>query len=114
MPDTIPTLKLSEPATPIHQEPAFVIQHPGGARKRVAYVRNQITDVDDRVVQYLSDTQDGSSGAPVLNEAGRLIALHRAGGVPQEAAGKLPLQKNEGLRISRVVQGLEKAGIAAP
>jgi len=111
LPASAPILKLSEAVTPTVQTQAFVIQHPGGERKRVAYVRNQITDLDDRVVHYLSDTQSGSSGSPVLNERGQLIALHRAGGRPQEVAGKPPLKKNEGIRIERVVAGLKAAGI---
>jgi len=105
-------LRLSNSTAPILNAPAFVIQHPGGERKRLAYVRNQITRFDDRVVQYLSDTQGGSSGSPVLDENAKIIALHHAGGRPQEVAGKAPLKKNEGIRISRVRIGLESVGIA--
>ncbi|WP_247441259.1 MULTISPECIES: serine protease [unclassified Bradyrhizobium] len=107
----VPILPLSQSGEPSVEAPAFIIQHPGGERKRVAFVRNQITFVDDQVVQYLSDTQTGSSGAPVLNDQGRLIALHHSGGRPQEVAGKPPLRKNEGIRISRVRQGLTELGI---
>jgi hypothetical protein len=107
----IPIVSLAAAVAPTLQRPAFIIQHPGGARKRVAYVRNQVTFFDDRVVHYLSDTQLGSSGAPVLDENGTLIALHHAGGRPQEVAGKPPLKKNEGIRISRVLDGLQAAGI---
>lgn len=111
LPKRVPALKLSEAVDPVQGSPAFVIQHPGGERKRIAYVRNDITDFDDQVVHYLSDTQYGSSGSPVLNDKGQLVALHHAGGSPQEAAGKPPLQKNEGIRIPRVVEGLKKLGI---
>lgn len=110
--ERIPMLRLSNSTAPILNAPAFVIQHPGGERKRLAYVRNQITRFDDRVVQYLSDTQGGSSGSPVLDENAKIIALHHAGGRPQEVAGKAPLKKNEGIRISRVRIGLESVGIA--
>jgi V8-like Glu-specific endopeptidase len=92
----------------------LIIQHPGGERKRVAYVRNQITEFDHRIVHYLSDTQTGSSGSPVFNENGRLIALHHAGGRPQEVAGKAPLRKNERIRIPLILNGLAQIGVAAP
>jgi V8-like Glu-specific endopeptidase len=111
LPNSIITLKLSEAAEPVMDAPAFVVQHPAGQRKRLAYVRNQITTIDPRVVQYLSDTQPGSSGAPVLDENGRLVALHHAGGRPQEVAGKTPIRKNEGIRISRVLEGFQQMNI---
>lgn len=85
--------------------PAYIIQHPGGVRKRLGFVRNHISYVDDRVVQYLTDTQTGSSGAPVLDAAGNVIAVHHASGRPQEVAGKPPTNKNEGIRISRIRLG---------
>ena len=112
--DTIPIIKLSEAVDPEDNAPAFIVQHPGGERKRIAYVRNQVTSFDERVVHYLSDTQPGSSGSPVLNEDGRLFALHRAGGRPQEVAGKPPLRKNEGIRIPRIRDGLANLGVVVP
>ena len=111
---TIPTVKLSTGVAPVVSTPAFIIQHPAGQRKRVAFVRNQITEVVGQVVHYLSDTQAGSSGAPVLDDQGRIVALHRAGGVPQEVAGRPPLKKNEGVLISHVAQAIAAAGIAIP
>lgn len=109
--DDIPRLPLTHGATAQRQQRAFVIQHPNGHRKRVAYARNTITYCDERVVQYLSDTQNGSSGAPVIDEQGRVIALHRAGGQPQEVAGRSPLKKNEGVAIACVLAGLQQYGI---
>ncbi|MCY1059398.1 trypsin-like peptidase domain-containing protein [Nannocystis sp. SCPEA4] len=111
---SVPILALSAAADPVMNEPAFIIQHPLGFRKRVGFVRNQISFFDDRVVQYLTDTQEGSSGAPVFDGEGRLIALHHAGGRPQELPGRVPLKKNEGIRISRIVAGLAQRGIQAP
>ena len=46
---------------------AFIVQHPDGQQKRLGFVRNMITAVTDDRVQYLTDTQPGSSGAPVFD-----------------------------------------------
>jgi V8-like Glu-specific endopeptidase len=112
--ETWPVVKLSEAAEPTQGASAFIIQHPGGQRKRVGFVRNQVSEFDDRVVHYLTDTQEGSSGAPVFDGQGRLIALHHAGGRPQQIVGKPPVKKNEGIRISRVLGGLNAQGVQAP
>lgn len=111
---SLPVIKLSEAEVPVNSEQAFIIQHPMGGRKRVAYARNQITYFDDKIVHYLSDTQEGSSGSPVLNEEGKLVALHHAGGLPQEVAGKQPIVKNEGIIISRITAGLQSLGLELP
>lgn len=106
-----PILKLSEATAPTRTASAFIIQHPLGQRKRVGFVRNQVSYFDERVVHYLTDTEVGSSGSPVVDAQGRLIALHHQGGRPQEILGKPPLRKNEGIRISRVIQGLKASGV---
>lgn len=100
--DAWPILSLSEAAVPAVSSPAYVIQHPYGSRKRVGFVRNQVSYVDDQVVHYLTDTAVGSSGSPVVDAEGHLIALHHRGGHPQTLPGKPPIRKNEGIRISRI------------
>jgi V8-like Glu-specific endopeptidase len=107
-------VKLSEAGEPVRGESAYIIQHPGGRRKRLGYVRNHVSDFDDRVVHYLTDTEQGSSGSPVFDAAGRLIGLHHAGGTPQTVTGRPPMTKNEGIRIAQVVQGLQQHGIGTP
>jgi V8-like Glu-specific endopeptidase len=109
-PQSAAMIKLSESAEAQKGEAAFVVQHPGGETKRIAYARNTVTEVDERVVHYLSDTMAGSSGSPVFNDEGRVIALHHAGGLPQKIAGRPPLVKNEGVRIQRVIERMRQQG----
>lgn len=109
-----PVIKLSTFMPPVLHTPAFIIQHPDGQSKRIGYVRNQVADYTDRVVHYLTDTQEGSSGAPVFNALGQLIALHRAGGRPQQIPGRPPVKKNEGVRISCILTALQQNGITVP
>jgi len=105
---------LSEAVDPIKGEGAYIVQHTGGRRKRLGFVRNQVSDFDERVLTYLTDTEPGSSGSPVFNAAGQLIGLHHAGGTPQAITGRPPITKNEAIRIPKVIEGLQQCGISTP
>jgi S1-C subfamily serine protease len=106
-----PTLALDNAPAPRVGDAAYILQHPGGQQKRLGFVRNTISDVEVGVIRYLTDTEPGSSGAPVLDTSGRVIALHHAGGRPVEVLGRPPVAKNEGIRISRVVERLAAKGL---
>ncbi|MBN1891051.1 MAG: trypsin-like peptidase domain-containing protein [Thermoflexales bacterium] len=57
-----------------------VIQHPGGRVKEIALRSNfYIGNVPDRgLFHYLSDTERGSSGSPVLDNNWQVVGLHHA------------------------------------
>ena len=109
-----PIVKLSEAVDPVTEAPAYIVQHPGGERKRLGFVRNQVSSFDNRLLHYLTDTEVGSSGSPVFDAGGLLIGLHHAGGTPQDVLGRAPVKKNEGIRIPRVLQGLQAKGVTTP
>ncbi|RSM73152.1 hypothetical protein DMB66_03740 [Actinoplanes sp. ATCC 53533] len=109
--DRWPIIALDGAVEPTEHSAAYIIQHPDGQRKRLGFVRNQVSYVGSRVIHYLTDTETGSSGSPVFDASGALIAVHHAGGRPQEVLGKPPAKKNEGIRIPRIVAGLTAAGI---
>ena len=111
LPDSIPVIDLDKAVAPVMYAQAFIIQHPQAGTKKIGYVRNSISNMNDRIVHYLTDTQEGSSGAPVFNEAGELIALHHAGGQPTELTGKAPMKKNEGILIKKIKEDMDKQNV---
>lgn len=90
-----------------------IIQHPGGGPKQIALYHNLVTYADDAVVQYLTDTLPGSSGSPVFDDDWDVVALHHSGGWLREPGVKLPLYRNEGIAIGKVIDALEALGLLA-
>jgi endonuclease G len=80
-----------------------VLQHPSGRRKEVALQANTVSHIFANHVRYTTDTEPGSSGSPVLNNAWDLVALHHAAG-SQDGAGNWV--DNEGVRVDRIVADL--------
>lgn len=93
---------------PRRDDLTYIVHHPLGNPKRIGYVRNTIVYVDAKVVHYVTDTQSGSSGAPVFNARGQLIALHRAGARSGGQLAGAKVGKNEGVRIGRIFAQLSK------
>ncbi|MBC7876574.1 MAG: DNA/RNA non-specific endonuclease [Anaerolineales bacterium] len=99
-----------------------IIQHPGGARRQFAIRENECINIQDPdVIWYKSDTAQGSSGSPVLNDSFQVVALHNAGVPRRDKQGNYFLKSgrkvkdisdvddsavdwiaNAGIRISRI------------
>jgi S1-C subfamily serine protease len=92
-------------------ERVYIIQHPGGGPKQVALGVNTVMFVDDRRIQYLTDTRPGSSGSPVFDRSWQLVGLHHSGGWLSDPGTKQRRFRNEGIAIGAVYRGLVAAKV---
>ncbi len=86
-----------------------IVQHPGGLQKRVSVSSNFVVFVGGKRLQYLTDTEPGSSGAPVFDKEWNVVALHHSGGwLPEPGARDTTRRfyRNEGILIDAVIAGL--------
>jgi endonuclease G, mitochondrial len=91
------------------RDQAFVVHHPDGQHKQVSLDDADILGIETTVIHYSSDTLEGSSGAPVFDRRGRLIALHHASREQQVALpdGGTTDRVNEGIKIAAIALDLE-------
>ena len=113
--------------------PVNLIQHPNGRVKHIALHNSHLLELDDNSTDhmfcyYSSDSEQGSSGSPVLNNRWEVIALHHKA-IPAtnsknqilDINGKTMTEKrfidtpdlvrwiaNEGVRVSRIVERLKE------
>lgn len=84
-----------------------IIQHPGGEMKQISLYHNIVTHIEERIIQYLTDTLKGSSGSPVFNSDWEVVALHHSGGRSRPGETALPegvKSRNEGIFINKIIQ----------
>lgn len=98
-------------ATPKKQDEVIIIQHPGGGPKQIALTHNIVAYAGERRIQYLTDTQKGSSGSPVFDLNWQVVALHHAGGLIREPGTKQSYFRNQGIHVNALLQGLTEKGI---
>lgn len=107
-----PVLSLRPAKPAMKGDFVYIIQHPKGRLKKIGLLHNEVVDVTDSRVHYLTDTLPGSSGSPVCNEFWQVVALHQRGLKGDPAKGSI--FKNQGILIERVVEGLTARGILKP
>lgn len=89
-----------------------IIQHPEGRPKMVACRNNLVTRTSDTEIWYFTDTMSGSSGAPVLDDRWRVVALHKRWGFAEHVTyqGKESAWANVGTQITAILRDLEASG----
>jgi endonuclease G, mitochondrial len=108
------------------KECVSIIQHPDGSPKQVTVRENEVVDLPDSCIHYLTDTKPGSSGSPVFNDQWQVVALHHAGVKKKDNAGnvlsihndapwdpntmtedEIAWVANEGIRISSICNEIQ-------
>ena len=90
--------------------PVNIIQHPRGRPKQMGIRNNLVAKLTDDDLAYFTDTDGGSSGAPVANDAWQIVALHKAATPEfgeQLFQGKDTAWVNIGTRIDRIIDDLK-------
>ncbi len=86
-----------------------IVQHPNGLPKQISFYSNVVVFAGADRVQYLTDTEPGSSGSPVFDRNWNVVALHHSGGwLPEPGATDPNRQyyRNEGILIDALIAGL--------
>lgn len=87
-----------------------IIQHPGGGVKMVSVEPRIVAYVGEGRLQYLTDTQPGSSGSPVFDLEWNLVALHHSGGwIREPGGGSREWFRNEGILVERFLSAVTGA-----
>jgi Trypsin-like peptidase domain/Effector-associated domain 1 len=109
-----PPLRLGTPFEIAANDLVVIIQHPLGAFKQFALEPLAVRHVDEARIQYVADTQHGSSGSPVFNSKMHIIALHHAEAEVQvRVDGRAEtVWRNQGIHIARITRGLRAHGIS--
>jgi S1-C subfamily serine protease len=99
-------LKFERSGPPSVGDHVSIIQHPDGGPKMIAVTANQVVNIFQHRLQYLTDTLPGSSGSPVFNDAWRVVAIHHAGGnLVANHAGDRRFA-NEGILVAEALAAL--------
>jgi V8-like Glu-specific endopeptidase len=102
IPDEFSVLPIGDARTPEVDDRVYIIQHPGGRPKQIAFQHNLVRAVEPDHLQYWTDTDLGSSGSPVFDERWAVVGLHHFS-VPAPSGDRIGV-RNQGRRIDRVAQ----------
>lgn len=94
--DTFGFLRLNPDLAKINEgEFVTIIQHPSGLPKQVALRENVLLKIETEKLIYQSDTAQGSSGAPLMNDSWQVVGLHSTGVPRKNEAGDWLTKRGE-------------------
>lgn len=96
-------IDLSKRGQPTVNDFVSIIQHPQGGTKQICFTDNKVSAVFGDLLQYSTDTEPGSSGSPVFNQAWEIVGLHHRGGGLAGPDGKKYFT-NEGILVASVMR----------
>jgi endonuclease G len=79
-----------------------IIQHPQGLFQQIAFRDNQVKATEPDYIQYITDTDYGSSGSPVFDDFFRVVALHSQR--VRDPSNPDRWHRNQGFRIERIIE----------
>ena len=94
-------LNLRHGTSVVQNQRVNIIQHPQGRFKEIAFRDNQIKVVDDQYIQYLTDTDYGTSGSPVFDDWFNVVALHNQR--VRDPNNPYRYHRNQGYRIDTIL-----------
>jgi len=86
-----------------------IIQYPYGGPKKIALRNNLVYDCKFPRLRYFTDTDHGSSGSPVFNDAWQVVALHRASTFVADLAFQERSSGwvNEGTQMAAIIEDIK-------
>ncbi|WP_414622785.1 trypsin-like peptidase domain-containing protein [Calothrix sp. CCY 0018] len=84
-----------------------IIQHPGGHLKKISIQNNFIAYADNKVLQYTTSTEPGSSGSPVLDDDFQVVGIHHSGGMLPEPSTQRRYLRNAGTSAIALLNDLK-------
>lgn len=116
---------IAETGKIVLEEKMTIIHHPKGESKAISIRDNRLLSfVDENYITYETDTERGSSGAPIFNDQWLVVALHHRSVAARNEAGEVlnkdgsvhqPGQSDEqvdwianaGIRVSAIIRDLK-------
>lgn len=84
-----------------------IIQHPGGHLKKISIQNNFVAYADNKVLQYTTSTEPGSSGSPVFDDNFQVIGIHHSGGMLPEPSTQRRYLRNAGTSAIALLSDLK-------